>query len=1275
MQKKILGLDVGLASIGWAVTEMEESDTRILNGEILGAGVRVFTAAEGEKGAPPAQPRRIARSQRRRLRRRGYRLERIRLLFVRQGLLQKSCLRTADGHLHIDKNKIAELHRTQNQTINPWQLRLDGLTRKLKREEWIAVLTHLAIRRGYKSNRREMVEIEVEEINSKDDKEMKKEKEEKKAVLSAIKENKAAFQEGDYETIGEMMMKDSRFRYGKRNKKADGQPVYRGVVPRELLEREVITLFEKQRQLKNPFTSDKFRDEYLSIWCGQRSFDQGDIAKMVGDCTFEEGEKRAARESFSSEYFSLLQTIRNQAAISSDSGNEIYADEAAIFELVRYKKEISYKDLRKICKLGCGDRFKGVFYRAESKQFEKKIQSLRLMLSKSGQQRVLSLITDETRRISYKQIKKSLALPDSVTLSHVKHATTNNVFFEFSGDETNNKEIEQFKKELKNARFSPTEIGQKKASDHGSQTAVKGQVITFENIRQWLSLPDWLCFKNDEKKVKFDERKSFFKFERVIRVRKAVVSHLCESRWNEVTANELQKELLLEAALFGRDESDRRKFLRRHNVNNDLVDAVANLSIPDKDEEGKKFHGMPGWHKVKNAFKEDNNSMEVWERLQNISDEDAVQALDTIAIAATLHKDEKTVCEYLDEHLPASFSDCAEIVKQATLKISMRGFSPLSLKALRKITPYLEKGEAYDEACKSAGYNHSSPQIPAARSGKLSPAAIDACNIRNPRVIRALAQARKVINAVNRQYGPFHRIHIELLRDLARNWSDRQKIKTGQAEFSAAKDDALKLFHEHYGKSATPSGGDLIKIRLWKEQSGFSPYSDNDGYIDIRRLHEDGYVQIDHILPRSRSMDNSMTNKVLCFSWENQEKGDRIPYEWFGRDSGRWESFCARTKYYRTGRREKLHRRSFTQVEAQEHREKWVDGAESKWIARELKNLLERHLLFAEGDDGVKVQTRNGAFTGFLRAQWGLHKDRKDDLHHAVDAMVLAVSTQAMVKQVMDWSKQNELWASNNDEAAETVDEETGEIQKTKYRERRDDFKRFELWEGFRDQVLEQKRKVIVSRPPVCKFSGKAHEATIKSVKNLKKSDFEKLVRGGEPGGWKILRADVFSKNGKFYISLVRPYHYTRGQLPNKLISEHPLPVDKSFSFKFSLFSGDAVMIRAKAKRKWLQRFPPTEKYAGVFWSDDKKVISVIGYYRTTNSRNGQITIEAHDRSWGRSGDFHPGIRYLLALEKLSIPILGDINLDEIINKGKFIVRKEKRRELAKPRSRKPNRT
>ena len=458
----------------------------------------------------------------------------------------------------------------------------------------------------------------------------------------------------------------------------------------------------------------------------------------------------------------------------------------------------------------------------------------------------------------------------------------------------------------------------------------------------------------------------------------------------------------------------------------------------------------------------------------------------------------------------------------------------------------------------------------------------------------------------------------------------------------------------------------------------------------MARLLETGYVEIDHILPFSRSLDDSRTNKALCFTAENREKGDSIPFEWFGENEARWRGFEERVKNRLIGWREKFLRRKFGRDEAIEHREKWVDQAESKWIAREMKNLLERRLLFAPGGDKIKIQTRNGAFTGFLRARWGLHKDREDDLHHAIDAMVLAVSTQGMVQRVGKMSQAREIWAAGGD-AAETTDEATGEIVKTKYSGGKNKPPFIRPWPGFRDDALAQKSKIFVSRPPVCRMTGEAHKATIVKIEDEKGAEGKSaqqqraelaregsLVRDGKPKEWKILRVDVFENGGKFYLSVVRPYHRVRGELPMELISmgANARRIDDNYAFKFSLFPGDAVWIRAKKSKALEERFPPTEAHAGVRWNDGGKTVDIIGYYRKTHPKNAQITVQAHDSSWGKGekDEFCPGAQRLLAIEKLAIPILGDVDLSEIVDKKRFVVREKTRRELAKPRNRKPRR-
>ena len=87
MQKRNyrIGLDIGIASVGWAVLENNSQDEPI---RILDLGVRVFDVAEVPKtGEALAAARRDARTTRRRLRRRRHRQERIKWLFEQEGLI------------------------------------------------------------------------------------------------------------------------------------------------------------------------------------------------------------------------------------------------------------------------------------------------------------------------------------------------------------------------------------------------------------------------------------------------------------------------------------------------------------------------------------------------------------------------------------------------------------------------------------------------------------------------------------------------------------------------------------------------------------------------------------------------------------------------------------------------------------------------------------------------------------------------------------------------------------------------------------------------------------------------------------------------------------------------------------------------------------------------------------------------------------------------------------------------------------------------------------
>ena len=83
--KYIIGLDMGITSVGFATMMLDEKDEPC---RILRMGSRIFEAAENPKdGSSLAAPRRENRSMRRRLRRKRHRKERIRALIINNGIM------------------------------------------------------------------------------------------------------------------------------------------------------------------------------------------------------------------------------------------------------------------------------------------------------------------------------------------------------------------------------------------------------------------------------------------------------------------------------------------------------------------------------------------------------------------------------------------------------------------------------------------------------------------------------------------------------------------------------------------------------------------------------------------------------------------------------------------------------------------------------------------------------------------------------------------------------------------------------------------------------------------------------------------------------------------------------------------------------------------------------------------------------------------------------------------------------------------------------------
>jgi CRISPR-associated endonuclease Csn1 len=459
-----------------------------------------------------------------------------------------------------------------------------------------------------------------------------------------------------------------------------------------------------------------------------------------------------------------------------------------------------------------------------------------------------------------------------------------------------------------------------------------------------------------------------------------------------------------------------------------------------KDPEAATLVKLPAWQTLRSTLEKAGLVTE-WQGMAGAAQDGRPEQLDEIARVLSVYKEGDEVVRELEKlALPGG-----EKMVEALAEVSFDKFSNLSLKALRKIVPFMERGQRYDEACVSATYHHSQLNrldeekerfLPAFYSGRGDKGQMvfrDDMDIpRNPVVLRALNQARKVVNAIVRRHGSPMAVHIEMARDLSRPLDERREIEKEQGEYRKRNDLDKEEFARQFGIVGRVDGRDFEKWRLYREQGGKCAYS--QAAIELHRLCESGYVEVDHALPYSRSFDDSKNNKVLVLIGENRDKGNRTPYEYLttfpgGEEGERWrafEAFVKGNKSYRQAKRNRLLKKHFSSDDAKDFRDRNLN--DTRYICRFFKNYLERHLMLESRADASTAQrcvVLSGQMTAFLRARWGLLKIRAEsDRHHALDAAVVAACSHAMVKRLSDYSRRKELEQVRQG----FVDVETGEV-------------------------------------------------------------------------------------------------------------------------------------------------------------------------------------------------------------------------------------------------------
>ncbi len=303
-------------------------------------------------------------------------------------------------------------------------------------------------------------------------------------------------------------------------------------------------------------------------------------------------------------------------------------------------------------------------------------------------------------------------------------------------------------------------------------------------------------------------------------------------------------------------------------------------------------------------------------------------------------------------------------------------------------------------------------------------------SLRNPIVEQVITETLRVVKDIWSKYGNgvkdyFDEIHIELGREMKKTKEEREndtkrivenentnlRIKVLLAEmmndsavenvrpFSPMQQEILKVYEEgalnsdieisddilKISKTAQPSSADLRRYKLWLEQKYRSPYTGE--IIPLNKLFTTEY-EIEHIIPQSRYFDDSFSNKVICEAAVNKLKDNQLGLEFIKNHHGTilelgltrkpvkifevtdYEDFIKQHYSKNRGKRNKLL--------MEEIPEKMIERQinDTRHISKYISNVLSNIVRAESNDDGINsknVIQCNGKITTELKHDWGLN--------------------------------------------------------------------------------------------------------------------------------------------------------------------------------------------------------------------------------------------------------------------------------------------------------------
>lgn len=526
----------------------------------------------------------------------------------------------------------------------------------------------------------------------------------------------------------------------------------------------------------------------------------------------------------------------------------------------------------------------------------------------------------------------------------------------------------------------------------------------------------------------------------------------------------------------------------------DQMRRLQGLSIYDSfNTESKKRKDLAGDETAAKLMQEDRWGKSWFELDLQVQDEIVDRLLneeDEAALVAWLYE------KYgLDEQQALRVADCP----------LPDGYGSLSKKALDRILPHLENdvtvysdaveqsglgshsqlgtGEIFDQALPYYGYilersvafgTGEPSDLDEKRYGKIA----------NPTVHVALNQIRSVINDLLKRFGVPEQIVIELARDLPLSAKGKGDLESQQRQNQQANEKRRAILAE---QGVPDTYENRMRLRLYEDLDALGKRCVFSGeHISLADLFSDK-VEIEHILPFSRTFDDSYSNKTLSQRQANRDKKNMTPHEAFSvpRSGYDWEEISKRAAELPPNKRWRFG------PDAMERFDEFEGGflarqlTDTQYISRLAKGYLEA-IYGGQGHKGSKnhVSVVPGRLTADLRHIWGLNsvlrghnepeseaqkKNRNDHRHHAIDAIVVACTDLSMLQHAARRAKQNEKLF-------------IGQLMKGVE----------EPWAGFREAVEQSVRKITVSHKPDHGIQAAMHNDTAYGIPKGKEGEPDK---------------------------------------------------------------------------------------------------------------------------------------------------------------------------------------